>query len=142
MVKPDDFIEELMSWIGCPFYLNGRSRNGVDCIGLVLKSARTCGLGIGERAEFVKYSQVSSYRMFLEDFKKHCIQYPIEEIAKGDIIHYRGSSGLNHIAVYIEDNKIIGAMDYVGKVTTALEFDRSTVKDGKIWRPKEFTWQH
>lgn len=43
MITAQDIITEARTWIGVPFRHQGRSRHGVDCIGLVLEVRRALG---------------------------------------------------------------------------------------------------
>jgi cell wall-associated NlpC family hydrolase len=53
---PQDFVDEARKMIGVSFVHQGRSINGIDCVGLVVLSARA--IGIDTSADIINYSRL------------------------------------------------------------------------------------
>lgn len=47
--------EAARAWLGVPFVHQGRTREGLDCIGLLVMSARGCGLSIHDRTDYPRH---------------------------------------------------------------------------------------
>ena len=69
MTAPADIIAEARKWLGAPFHHAGRSRNGVDCAGLVIEVARALGVAtIPDRPHYHVYKRVGPKRA---NYHKH-----------------------------------------------------------------------
>jgi cell wall-associated NlpC family hydrolase len=55
-------------WIGVPSMHQGRSRAGVDCIGLVVMAARDCGLDAPVAANYGRFQAYFQYKPMLMGF--------------------------------------------------------------------------
>lgn len=53
-VTASEFIEAARSYLGCPFHHQGRVRDGIDCIGILVCAARDCGLVVPDRTDYPK----------------------------------------------------------------------------------------
>lgn len=52
-----DLVAAARGWLGVPWRHLGRSRTGVDCIGLVLLAARDCGIILPDPAPYAREPQ-------------------------------------------------------------------------------------
>jgi cell wall-associated NlpC family hydrolase len=76
-------IAEARSWLGVKWKHQGRTREGVDCIGLLIVVAK--GFGLTDRDEKA-YSRRPDGFDFLERFKQEMDEVPLAEVADGDVI--------------------------------------------------------
>jgi cell wall-associated NlpC family hydrolase len=51
-ISNQEFVSSIMSFVGVPWRLHGRSRSGVDCAGLAVMAYRECGGEIGDRMDY------------------------------------------------------------------------------------------
>lgn len=109
MVTRKDWIDNLRSFEGVKFLHQGRTRNGVDCVGLITASALELGLHRTASMEITGYANVPDHRLFTNKLPQYLdeVSYnrlqPIRQQAKpGDIfvfwIERRGIP--RHLAVY------------------------------------------
>ncbi len=103
-------IDAARDWLGAPYVYGGNSRRGTDCSGLTCMAYEK-GAGIKlprssrEQAEYG--SRISR-----------------DELRPGDLVFFtnkRGGGRINHVAIYIGDNKIIHATTSQGVVVTDLD---------------------
>lgn len=47
-----DFVEAARTFLGVPFRHQGRTRRGMDCIGLVVLSLRAAGVSVADRTDY------------------------------------------------------------------------------------------
>lgn len=71
MLERDDIITEARRWIGTPWRHQGRSRAGVDCVGLVVMVARNLGL---EPEDVTGYARRQDGRTLLRHLHKQLDQ--------------------------------------------------------------------
>ena len=75
------FILEARTWIGVPWRHQGRTRQGIDCVGLLVRVAQDCGMDAID---------VTSYRRMGESqqLKALCEQQllPITDYRPGDLL--------------------------------------------------------
>lgn len=67
MLEREDIIAEARRWIGTPWRHQGRSRSGVDCVGLVVLVARNVGL---EPEDVTGYARRQDGRALLRHLHK------------------------------------------------------------------------
>lgn len=108
--KGADVIKAARKWAGVPYQYGGNSRNGVDCSGLVCMAYST-GAGIdlprssSEQAEF-------------------CKRISRDAVRPGDLVFFvssRGGSRINHVAIYLGNNRIIHATTSRGVIESSLD---------------------
>lgn len=52
MPTAQDMVEEARKWVGTPWRHQGRTRVGVDCVGLLVVCARAIGLEVEDRTDY------------------------------------------------------------------------------------------
>lgn len=122
----EKFVEAARSYVGVPFKHQGRSRAGLDCVGLIVVAARECGLNVPMLAT---YGRTPYY----PDLKKELMKFGKREafIFPGAVIVYKRDTV--HIAIATGQKTIIQALNSVGRVTeSTLNFVPS-----QYWR---FAW--
>lgn len=97
-------IENALNFINTPYRLGGLSENGIDCSGLVKKSYEAAGIVLPRTSR--------------EQAKKGEI-VPISAIKPGDLLFFGHKGRINHVGIYIGDNKFIHASRESGKVVIA-----------------------
>jgi cell wall-associated NlpC family hydrolase len=84
------FVEEARSFLGVPWKHLGRSRAGIDCVGLLMVAGERAG--IVQKFEFTAYSRNPNGAGLLVEFDKYCNQKPLTEARPGDILITRDHS--------------------------------------------------
>lgn len=90
-------------WIGVPSRHQGRSRAGVDCIGLVVMAARDCGLDVPITAN---YGRLQAYFQFKPLLLGYCER--VSGPGQGIIALFMNSAAL-HVGVMTGGGTIIHA---------------------------------
>ncbi len=126
------------SYLGVPWLGQGRSKQGVDCVGLVIMSYRGAGLTVDEgRVEYQKLDHARFMRVLL----KHCRKFEDHEVpSPGDCVIY-GLTRNGHIGMLVDRKG--GGINLIhcegpGHVVTESRFDlrvqRGPVKGYYRWR--------
>ncbi len=79
-------VEEARSWLDVSWRHQGRSRLGVDCVGLVV--AVTGALNISEY-DFTAYDRRPNGVSFMHHFADNAQRIPFSEVGDGDIVVFR-----------------------------------------------------
>lgn len=96
MDKQQKFVEVARGWIGTPWAHQGRSRTGIDCVGLVIEAAKECGLPIDLEPNYGRMQNYARAKALLSQF---CERVANPEV--GDIVLYKDSQRL-HVAIVSE----------------------------------------
>lgn len=106
VITADQLVEAAVSLRGVPWRHQGRTRSGVDCIGLVDLACRTAGLNL---AEHLGITDVTNYGMMptgelLARVKQYCTK--IETEVHGCLLFFSfpGDTSPRHFAVYNKSN--------------------------------------
>lgn len=75
MATRDDILKEARSWINVPFKHQGRTRNGVDCVGLVVVVCRALGVSSYDSTVYSRRPS-EDISQFLGHFRENCIELP------------------------------------------------------------------
>jgi cell wall-associated NlpC family hydrolase len=114
-MTPDEFVEQLRTYVGVPTWHCGRSREGVDCVGLIICAAQDLGVDIDG---FERYTaDVNSARLQAR-MLQHCRRLLLtDELLVGDLLLFNSRDNPQHVAVLSESGRsIIHAWDTVGRV--------------------------
>lgn len=79
-----DIVAEARTWIGVPFRHQGRSREGVDCIGLPV--CVRAALGLETKFAGIDYRRTASDEAMLQYCKKNMIQVFPSDLQEGDLL--------------------------------------------------------
>ncbi|HOJ31642.1 MAG TPA: LysM peptidoglycan-binding domain-containing protein [bacterium] len=97
-------IENALNFINTPYRYGGLSKTGIDCSGLAKKSYEAAGLSLPRTSrEQAKTGEV----------------IPVSALKPGDLIFFGYKGRINHVGIYIGDNKFIHASRESGKVVVA-----------------------
>ncbi len=102
-------IEHAINFINTPYRYGGLSQKGIDCSGLVKKSYEAVGISIPRTSrEQAKEGEI----------------IPLSAIKPGDLLFFGNKGHINHVGIYIGDNKFVHASREFGKVVVADLNDR------------------
>ena len=93
-MSPEAFVAAARSYVGVPWRHLGRSRTGVDCIGLVLLAAREAGVEMPDPAPYVREPQGTR---LLEGILAHAER--VSEILPGDALLFRLGLYGGHVGI-------------------------------------------
>jgi cell wall-associated NlpC family hydrolase len=108
---PAEITTEARSWLGVPFRHQGRTRNGIDCVGLPIVVCQKLGL-IGPSFEITNYGRLPSLEL-VERLKSHC--QPIPAAVAGSLIVIAWTKIAAHVAICTGET-MIHAYESVGCV--------------------------
>ena len=121
--RAESFIAAARSYIGTPWRHQGRSGNGVDCVGLVVLAARQCGIEAPLEANYGRFQNYGQAKWHLKEFCRR-VGVPLP----GDLVLYKTTQNL-HLAVITEIDethrpiKVVHAQSETMKVVeTGLSF--------------------
>lgn len=100
-VKRSDIAKEARTWVGTRYQHMGRTREGIDCVGLVLKVAEPFGLHT--YADDVAYSRESKGQELMQPFKQHMDRISIGRVEPGDVVLFREGPFPQHCGIVVED---------------------------------------
>lgn len=111
-VTPQQVIEAARTWVGVPFMHQGRSRFGVDCVGLVICVSRSLGL-VAYDFERTDYGRLALTSELADKLQQYCTR--LEAPAPGCVVGVRWQRTLAHLAIYTGDT-LIHAYERRGRV--------------------------
>jgi cell wall-associated NlpC family hydrolase len=82
MLTADRLIAAARTYLGVPWRHQGRSRLGIDCVGLLVCAARDCGIEVEDLAA---YERVPDGRSLMRLLRRHCAPVSLADAAPGDI---------------------------------------------------------
>lgn len=110
MITPQQLIDEARKLIGTPWRHQGRSKHGVDCVGLVLLSAKNAGLslaeyGVRDQAVYGRGAQP----LLLEKVETYCQK--LDEPIPGCLLFFRFYHDRHpkHFGIFTERGTMIHA---------------------------------
>ena len=106
-------VSEARTWIGVPFVHQGRSRSGVDCIGLPIMVLRS--LGVPEFEPPRDYPRAPNDDTLL---KHHFLRFctPLPDAVPGCAIALKAQRTFMHVAIYTDTDTIIHVLEKHGRV--------------------------
>lgn len=96
MPSRDDVIAETRTWLEVPWVHQGRSRQGIDCAGLVVVVSRA--LSLADHDE-VGYQRRPNGYNFMRPFCEHMDRKSIADMAPGDVMLFRDGAFPCHVAI-------------------------------------------
>jgi cell wall-associated NlpC family hydrolase len=129
VLAPNDVIRTAREWLGVPFRHQGRSRHGVDCVGLVLGVYRELGVSLPDDAVYPREMRGQA----LYDIAGHYFA-EVDNREAGDILRYSVAGfPTPHIAIDAGDT-IIHAFYKHGRVVEQLEWKRGPITFQQAYR--------
>lgn len=111
MTTRADFVAEARSWVGVPFRHQGRSRAGVDCVGLLLVTCWALGLTTYNAKGYGSTPDVEFMRSECERLMVRSTEPQI-----GDVLLVRITKALTHMMIRSEMGAIYSRHMKPGKV--------------------------
>lgn len=91
----EDIVREARSWLDVRYAHQGRSREGIDCIGLPVCVRRSLGL---PDMDVVGYSRASTGSEMLDYCKAHMVEVDRSQIQPGDLLVQMAGT-VRHMAI-------------------------------------------
>lgn len=110
-VTRERFVAEARRWIGVPWVHQGRSRRGVDCIGLLLVVCRSLGLS---DYEVTGYGTAPNADFMRTECDRLMTRVAAPEI--GDVLVMRFSREPQHVLIRADARRVIHAWSVPGRV--------------------------
>ncbi len=128
-VSKDDnraLYKEVDGWIGVPYKYGGNSKRGVDCSGFVGNIySIVYGVKLQRSSELI--------------FKKNCKKIKKGKLEEGDLVFFKSGKKkkINHVGIYLKDNKFVHASASRGVMVSSLDEDyykRNFMNAGRVKR--------
>jgi hypothetical protein len=84
------------TWLGVPWRHLGRSREGIDCIGLVLLAARECGIAAADPAPYAR--EPASHRL-RQELARHLAEASVADPRPGDVLVFNLGLYAGHLGI-------------------------------------------
>jgi cell wall-associated NlpC family hydrolase len=82
-ITPERIVAQARIWLGVPWRHQGRSRAGIDCVGLVIQVAHALGISDYDHTTYGRRAQGQS---FVEHFRSHMDGVTIPDARPGDVL--------------------------------------------------------
>lgn len=96
MITRTQIVEEGRQWIGAPYLHQGRSRYGIDCLGLIILTLQKVGMKIPDHCN---YPPQYDARQLLEGCQKYLQQISTANINIGSILLFQVYNQPRHLAI-------------------------------------------
>ena len=136
-IAPTVFIEGAREWLGAPFLIGGRNKEGVDCASFLLETAKHLGV-IGD---FVPkpygYRELRDRNFLRNHIRRFCDK--VDTAKPGDILIFNMGGRISHCGLQSDETHVIHVMEGYGCVEVTLpgSWER---RISDIFRPR-FYWQ-
>jgi len=97
MPTVDQFIEAARSYEGVRWVHQGRTRLGIDCIGLLVLSARDIGLEVDDHTD---YQRRSAGDDLLRGFYRNCTRVAPATMRRGDMLVFSDRVYPHHAGIF------------------------------------------
>lgn len=94
-----DLSTAARSFLGTPFKHLGRTKEGVDCAGLVILSGLACGYTFADRRTYSRFPNEAQLQETLAQSKELVMLPKHTEVLKNDIILFRFSEEPQHLGI-------------------------------------------
>lgn len=97
-------------WLGAPYMYGGNDKSGIDCSGMVLQIYKSV------------YKK-DLYRSSIDILNKNCRKIKFSSLEEGDLVFFAtspASKDVNHVGVFLYDDKFIHASSSKGVVISSL----------------------
>ena len=114
-MTPEDFIAQLRTYLGVPFWHCGRNRNGVDCVGLPICALRDLGYPLADVP--AQYSVHVDPDVLCGWIERYCVRVDLVDAQAGDLLLFTSRRNPQHVAVLTSPGTMIHAWDAVDAVS-------------------------
>jgi cell wall-associated NlpC family hydrolase len=112
MINPDDIIATARRLLGVPYRHLGRDMHGVDCLGVLIWTARELGIDPPEY-DYTRNPSASRMRRLLGE---HMHRIQITEAKPGDILHAAYRAMPQHLLILTTPTRVLHADSESGRV--------------------------
>lgn len=113
MITAHDLVTEARTWLGVPFLHQGRTRNGVDCIGYV--AAMCAKLGVFAPLDNLPHNYARNPQALLTDAVRMLGKPTTLEVGCLILIKWPTAAHPSHVGIYT-GTSMIHCYEAVGKV--------------------------
>lgn len=106
MITPAQLVAEARRWVGVPYVHQGRSFNGVDCIGLIICVRSALAPWPASTLEPRNYARHPRDGLLLDRIRAHCAQISGAENGAVILIQWPTAEEPSHAAIYADGNLI------------------------------------
>lgn len=99
-----DIIDEARKWLGVPWRHQGRTRRGVDCVGLVVMVGQALNIPHEDRTD---YGREPAEHTLIDHMRKYLSPVPGLAINPGIVAVFRQSRYPCHVGIFSEINGVI-----------------------------------
>jgi len=89
-------VEEARTWLGVKWQHQGRTKHGIDCVGIPIM--------VGMVLELTTYNPIDYPRRpdgsFLKQFDEHLIRKPVRDAVDGDVLVFSESGHVCHCGIH------------------------------------------
>lgn len=109
MSQREEFVRVALTWEGVPWQKVGSSREGVNCLGLLVGIARECGFleDIAAKEHQATFIRPPLRGLMLKRAKEDLDPIPMEDVRPGDLLLFRFDGEPSHIAVVTQLNPLM-----------------------------------
>lgn len=101
--KADDIVSVANDFVGTRYRHQGRSKVGLDCAGLIIATAKACGISNFDTTSYSNRPNAAEFTR--EMIRAGCTQLPLAKLEHGDLLRLNTAGWPVHIAVYEVDDK-------------------------------------
>lgn len=114
-LKRTDVVLSAQSYLGVPFVDMGRTRQGLDCLGLLIAIANDVGLSVAQEDQNFVYSKEPDGRLLRAKLSKYMRTIPYSVYQPGDVVLMLGTPTDNgfppcHLGIFESYTSIIQAL--------------------------------
>ncbi len=133
-MTPEQFIAAARKYLGVPWQHQGRTRFGIDCIGLLVCAAQDCGFKVGGP---IAYGREPTKTELVSMIRRYCSLVPKSQQQIGDVVIMGARE--SHVGV-LTDAFIPFGFIHVPTNGTCCEvsFDAGVCELRGTYRPKVF----
>lgn len=100
--KANELVTIANGLVGVRYRHQGRSRVGLDCAGLIIVTAKLCGISSFDTTNYSNRPNATEFTR--EMIRAGCTQLPLAELKHGDLLRLNTAGWPVHIAVYEVDD--------------------------------------
>lgn len=133
-----EFVASARSWIGTPWVHCGRSRNGIDCTGLIIVCLNEVGFNVDVEQN---YSMQDEWNLLVNECSKYATRVDPDHMRPGDLILFRGRMMYNHCGILTPENTFVHAYNTgtTGRVVETPLEGKWKSRIAEVFRPR---WPH
>lgn len=127
-----DVVRAARGWLGVKWQHQGRTRHGIDCLGLIIVVADQ--IGIPYEGHTPKYPRQGDGRALMALLKTRLVQIRRDEIKPGDVLMFNAGPFPYHIGIATDGANGIGVIHARADRRAVVEHDL----DGQWGNPPRF----